>query len=804
MLATNLKIAARNLARNRTYALINIGGLAIGIASCLLIFLIIRFETSFDNFHAGRDRIYRVISRTPDPKGIDWGSGVPFPTVKALRNDYPGIGQVSSVLRVEGTITVDGTGQVRKFKEEEIYYADPTFFQIFNFPLLAGSQSDALKRPNTTLLTVDEAQKLFGDWHAAMGKLIRLDNTTNLTVSGILANIPANSDFPIRIVISHATMDENGSAYFNRDKDWVTIFGSNYCFIKLSPNVNPATVNHDLAVFVRKYRAPEYQDQQFLLQPLSEMHFNTDVQIYSRHPFSRILIDAIAAIGLFLVIIACVNFINLATARAVQRSKEVGMRKVMGSTRAQLVRQFLAETWVITFVASALAISIAALAIPGLNTLLDIKLDASTLMQPQTLFFLLSTSIGVTLLAGFYPAVIMSGFSPISALRAKLSIRRTSGLSLRRALVLLQFCIAQVLVIGTLVIVFQMNFFANQPLGFDQNAVVTVHFPNDSLNRTKLDALRNELLRNPGIKGVSYSFVSASDQGSWTTDFKFNHSATKTKFDAALQWADANYFSLYGLTFIAGHAYPAGSNPRTFVVNETLLKSLGIRDPQKAIGKYISLWEDSAFNAPIVGVVKDYQTSSLKESIPPVILAPWKGVYQLINIKLQGPATHQTLASVEHLWNTAFPEGLYQYQFLDEKIAGYYNAERQLSDLIRIFAGLAIFISCLGLYGLVSFMAVQRIKEVGIRKTLGASVAQIVYLFSREFTILIVIAFAISAPVGWFFMHRWLDNFQNRITIGPLIFILAMAVSVLIAWLSVGYRAVAAALANPVKALRTE
>jgi hypothetical protein len=398
----------------------------------------------------------------------------------------------------------------------------------------------------------------------------------------------------------------------------------------------------------------------------------------------------------------------------------------------------------------------------------------------------------------------MSGFSPVAAFRNKLTVRRSSGLSLRRVLVVLQFCIAQVLVIGTLVILFQMNFFAKQSLGFDQDAVLTVPFPNDSLDLTKLDAFRNQLIQLPGIRAVSYSYASASDESSWSSDFKFDHSAMKTKFEASLQWVDVGFFDLYKLSFVAGHPYQPSTDTRGFVVNETLIRTLGIRNPQQAIGKQINLWDDTARTGPIVGVVKDYAVGSLKTAIPPVILASWRAVYQLINIKLQGSEQNQTLASVRSFWNDTFPAGVYEYQFLDDKIASYYNAERQLSGLIRLFAGLAIFISCLGLYGLVSFMAVQRTKEVGIRKTLGASVAQIVYLFSKEFTILIFVAFAISVPVGWVLMHGWLDNFSNRITIGPGIFVLAISASVLIAWLAVGYRAITAALANPVKALRTE
>ncbi|MBS1531385.1 MAG: FtsX-like permease family protein, partial [Bacteroidetes bacterium] len=386
----------------------------------------------------------------------------------------------------------------------------------------------------------------------------------------------------------------------------------------------------------------------------------------------------------------------------------------------------------------------------------------------------------------------------------KIAAGKASGISLRRALVVFQFFIAQALVIGTLVIIYQMNYFRTKSLGFDKDAVMTVPFPNDSLNMLKLSALRNQLLQQPGVKDVSFSFASPSDNSGWSTDFTFNNSPRKTDFNANLKWADAEYFNLYKLQFVAGKPYNRSDTITGYVVNETLLHKLGVHNPKDAIGKFINLWDDKTKYARITGVVKDFNVSSLKTPIPPVLMSSWKSVYQEINIKIQPAGINNTLASVEKIWNNTFPDGLYEYQFLDDKIATFYKSDDQLSALYKIFACIAIFISCLGLYGLVSFMAVQRTKEVGIRKTLGASVGHIVYLFSKEFTLLIIIAFAISAPVGYYFMHKWLQDFTYKITIGPDIFILAILASIAIAWASVGYRAVKAALANPVKSLRSE
>ncbi|HWZ04628.1 MAG TPA: FtsX-like permease family protein, partial [Mucilaginibacter sp.] len=332
-----------------------------------------------------------------------------------------------------------------------------------------------------------------------------------------------------------------------------------------------------------------------------------------------------------------------------------------------------------------------------------------------------------------------------------------------------------------------------------------VSFPGDSLSRSKLNTMRNELLQQPGIKEISYSFASPSDNNGWGSDFKYDNAQQQTKFNASLKWADANYFKLYGLKFVAGGPYKTSDTITGWVVNQTMLAKLGVTNPEKAIGKYIKLWNDPHKNFQIVGVIKDFNVRSLKDAIPPVLMGSWNAVYQRVNIKISPQNVNQTLAGIEKTWNQTFPDGIYEYQFLDKKIADFYKSEDQLSQLYKIFAGISIFISCLGLYGLISFMVVQRIKEVGIRKTLGASVGHIVYLFSKEFTVLIIIAFAISAPLAWFGMNKWfLQGYTYRITIGPDIFLLAILASVSIAWITVGYKAIRAALVNPVESLKSE
>lgn len=804
MLKNYFKTAWRSLVRNKSYTIINITGLAIGIAACLLIFLVINFETSFDNYHQKKDHIYRILSKRTSSEGVKIRAGMPIPLEKDLRIDFPQLPLVTSALHDDGKqISInDNSGQVKKFKEDDTYIVEPQFFNVFDFAWLAGSKKSALIEPNTVVLSQKAAEKYFGSWDKAMGKTITYEKNVDLKVTGILKDQPANTDLPVTLAISYATI--KSTDYKSNMEDWGSNFGSHNCFVVLPDNISEARFNQDLVAFLKKHKPDDYKKEALLLQPLTEMHYDTRAGLFSGEVFSRDLIKALGLIGLFLLVIACVNFINLATAQAVNRSKEVGIRKVLGSRRNQLILQFLSETFIITLFAVLLAIALSELALPSLNKLLEVKLDAGFIADPLILLFLGGVLIAVTLLSGMYPSMVLSGFNPIAALKNKISKGKSSGITLRRSLVVLQFGIAQVLVIGTIVIISQVDHFKNSSLGFDKDAVITVTLPGDSVSRLGMKALRNQIIAQPGIKDLSYSFSSPSDNASWGTRITYNNAAEESDFRVNLKWADVEYFKLYNLKFVAGRPYVQSDSVREYVVNETLLKNLGVTNPKDAIGKTINIWGDKKLTAQIVGVVKDFNVSSLREQIPAVLMASWNDQYSIANIKLNPANMKPTLANIEKVWTATFPENIYEYKFLDQKIANFYKKETQLSQLYKIFAGMAIFISCLGLYGMVSFMAVQRTKEVGIRKTLGASVSHIVYLFSKEFTLLILVSFAISAPIAWYFMQQWLQEFTYRIHLGAGIFIMSISLSIIIAWATVGYKAIKAALVNPVRSLRSE
>ena len=796
------KTAIRNFKRNKSYALINTLGLAIGIAACFLIFLVVQFESSFDNFHPNKNNIYRVGTEFHNEDGVGYSPGVAFPVATGLRTDFPQIKEVASIFQQGGQITVeDGTTQQKKLQEDNFFYAEPEFFSMFNFPFLAGSAKTSLNNPNNAVLKQATAEKYFGAWRNAIGKTIKFRNTDLYIVTGIIKNIPTNSDFPLSVVVPYSAMQH--TYLKDQQNDWVSTSSGAETFVVLPSSLPVNKFNTALKNFAQKHKPADYAKDVYIAQPLSEIHYDERFGNFSEHTFSHSLIKALLLIGIFLIVIACVNFINLATAQAVNRSKEVGVRKVLGSNRKQLVMQFLGETALIVFIALILAIGITAFTLPFLNKLLEVQMTMSFIANPILILFILATGTIVTLLSGIYPAIILSGFNPITALKSKITAKMVGGISLRRALVVLQFAIAHVLIIGMLIVVSQMNFFRNASLGFDKAAIINVPVPGDSTSHTKIDYMRNQLLANPNIKNVSFSFQSPSSQGGWSSDFKYNHSNKSTDFNANLKWADVDYFKTYNLQFVAGRPYYPSDTVREFVVNETLLRKIGVTNPKDAIGKQIDFW-DGGKVGDIVGVIRDFNSYSLREPMAPVVLSTWKKVYQTINIKIKPGAEKAVLPYVEKLWTSQFPDYAYDYKFLDQTIENFYKQEDQLSQLYKIFAGIAIFISCLGLYGLVSFMAVQRTKEVGIRKVLGASVRNIIYLLSKEFTILIVIAFIISAPVAYYIMYKWLQNYTYRIPLSASIFILAIISSIFIAWVTVAHRAIKAALANPVKSLRTE
>ncbi len=799
MIKNYFKTAFRNLLRHKSNSAINIAGLIVGFAAFLLIFLVIQYEQSFDNFHAKGNNIYRVVRIGKNPVNREYRTGVPFPVTQGLRTELPQLKNAAAIFgdnNVQVNITAADGSTLKKFKEQSVFVAEPQFFKMFDFSLAEGNNNTALSEPNTTLLTKEVASKYFGDWKNAMGKTIKLYGL-DIKVNGILNNPPSNTDFQLSVVVSYATLIKNT----NMD-DWGSISDENYCFVQLNNNSSLGQVNNLLATFVDKHIKPVNPGYDLALEPLNEMHFDERYGNFNGRTFSKDLILALSLIGLFLLIIACVNFINLTTAQAMKRAREVGVRKVLGGNRSQLIFQFLGETGITTLLALIGAVIVVFICLPLVNNLLEIHLTISLLYSTKFILFMGGALLLVTFLSGFYPALVLSGFKSVNVLKSLISTSN-KGIYFRRGLVVFQFVIAQALIIGTLVVASQMDYFRNADMGFAKDAIINAGFPGDSLSRTKTGFLQNELAKIPGIQNVSFSTFTPSAGGGWYTDLRTtsNHSSTNPDMIVCMKPADIGYFSLYNLKLVAGRIYFPSDTMREFVVNETVVKNLGIRNANGAVGKLINV---NGKTCPIVGVVKDFHVYSLRDPIGPVVMSTMKNQYGLANIKINMSQAKNVIASMQNTWNKYFPDYVFEYSFLDQSIADYYKQENQLSVLYKIFSGIAIFISCLGLYGLVSFMAVQRKKEIGIRKVLGAPVRDIVIMLSKEFTILITIAFLIASPIAWYFMHQWLQQYTYRIIMGSWFFAATILCSLCIAWLTVGYTAIKAAIANPVKSLRTE
>jgi ABC-type antimicrobial peptide transport system permease subunit len=574
--------------------------------------------------------------------------------------------------------------------------------------------------------------------------------------------------------------------------------------MELPANESPDKINEQLKTFYYRHSGLKGGNAKInFLQPLADMHFDTRFgNTIGDHITKRATLRTLSLIGILIILMASINFINLSTAQSVGRSKEVGIRKVMGSSRAQLIAQVMGETTIIVIGAVLLAVVAAEILMPYLKYVASIP-DTISLFSVGSILFLFCVTIVVVLLAGIYPALIVSGFKPVLALKNKITAASIGGIPLRRALVVTQFAISQFLIIGTIIAVKQMNFVNEADLGFDKEAVLVIPTATDSVSLAKMNVYKQLVLQNPEVKSATFASDVPSSDNNWATNFYYNNLHKDNGLTTWLKVADADYFKTFGLHFVAGKGYEQSDTASQAVVNESLIHKLGIKNPKDVLGKTISI-DGGKIWLPITGVVKDFKTNSLREEVKPIVISARKAFEGEIAIKIQTKHLSKTVAALQHQWESNYPAYAYNGFFVDDNIAQFYKQETQMALVYKIFAGIALFISCLGLYGLVSFMVVQRTKEVGVRKVLGASIGSIVYLFSKEFMLLITISFVVAVPVGWYMMSAWLQNFVYRIQMSVDVFVIAIAASLAIAWITVGYKAVRAALANPVRSLRSE
>ncbi|MBW8324906.1 MAG: ABC transporter permease [Prolixibacteraceae bacterium] len=800
MLRNIFTTAYRSLLKNKSHSLLNMIGLTLGITSCLLIFLTIRYELSFDNFHSNADRIYRITT-TIHNESADYFPGASYPVGETVRDEFAEFEKVSTVYFEEEGI-VKANNQI--YKEKGIAYISPEFFDIFSFDWLVGNPHQALEAPGAMVLTESLARNYFGidktgDLASVLGKVIRLNNQTDFTVAGVTKDFPSNTDLPFRVMLSLSTLKPSERREMT---DWITLNSSVSHFVLLKNGANPAKIEARFPEFLKSHMASNESGRRSLqLQSLAKIHFDDRYGNYNNRTVTPNIILMLTLIGLFLLITACINFVNLATAQSSKRSKEVGVRKVLGAGRAELIRKFMGEAVLITFASLTVSFIAALIFFPSISDLLGLHYNTKWITDPLIPVFFIGTAIVVSTLSGLYPALVMSGFHPILAMKSKMSNSiAPGGFSLRRGLIIFQFVLSQVLIIGTIVVARQLNLFQNRPLGFDKEAIVTVTLPRGEIQQKQ--SLRNQLLEIPGVQSVSLNQNNPSSDGNWVGVFNFPGSGITPDMNIVMRPADPSYIKTYGLTLLAGRDLTENDTRRTAViVNENVLKLMSISNPQDALGKTITTFGD---NTVIVGVVKDFHAFTLYEPIQPVFLFNDPNGARLAGIKISTSDIRTTIAKIESIYKTSFPENIFEYQFLDDTIASFYEEEKKLSHIFTVFSGIAIFIGCLGLFGLISFISMQRTKEIGIRKVNGARLAEILALLNRDFALWIAIAFVIACPVAWYIMNTWLEKFAYKTELSWWIFALSGILALGIALLTVSFQSWKAATRNPVEALRYE
>lgn len=788
------KIALRNLERNKAYSLINVVCLGLGTTCAILIFTLVKYHMVFDTFHIKKDRIYRITTELHQDE-ITREPNVPQPIGKAFSEDYSFAEEVAMIYTASDLLVSLPTSKDHKKFKENVAFTQRDFFDILDFPLAQGDKNSILTAPNTAVITERIAAKYFGD-QDAIDQVIRIDNKWDFRITGILQDLPINTDRRDEIYLSYSNLKDYDS--WLAGDSWRGVAGGMHCFILLKPNVLPSDVDKAFAGLSKKY----YNERdanvfQFKLQPLSDIHFNPELEGY----LSKKSLWALSLIGLFLIVTACVNFINLATAQALDRSKEIGVRKVLGSRRKQLFWQFIAETTLITMLSLILALSLAQLTLPYLNQLFDIQLQINIFQDVYMLAFLPILLLVVILLSGSYPGLILAGFQPVLALKGRLSQKHIGGFSLRRGLVVTQFAISQLLIIGTIVIANQMRYSRQADLGFQKDAIVMLPIPES--DKSKLNTFNSEMSRVAGVENVTFCSNAPGSVAWASVTVRFGSRSEDEDFDISVKVADDQYVSTFGLQLIAGSNLQPSDTVREFLINETAVTKFGVRSPEDVIGKKMRIGLNNS-EGIIVGVVKDFHNNSLHETIDPLCITTSNNWYFNCAIKLNAANFPSTLGVVEEVWKKTFPDQVYEYDFLNDQIARFYELDNMILRLIQAFAGIAILICCLGLYGLVSFMVVQKTKEVGVRKVLGASVNNIAWLFGKEFIRLLLFAFVLAAPLAWWIMNNWLETFAYRIQIGPGIFVLTILITFMVAVIAVGYKSIVAALMNPVNSLRSE
>jgi len=805
---TLFKSIFRNLWRNRITSIINILGLTMGLSSCLFLYVDLKYENTFDTHQPKADRIYRVNITKEYPSGTLRAGNTESMLAKAIKNEFPDLAGVTQITGSNVLLAIDpGTSNERLFEEERagMFFADSLFLKHFEYDFIAGNPKTALDDPSAIILSRQLAEKYYpayvGKEIELLGKEIEVFEKYRAKITGVIENPPKNTNFPFKGLASIEIYYKANE--WDRD-NWFNI-SQLMTFVILQPNQEPTSISSRFPALIEKYRGNQEGADliKYSLLNLKELH-NTDewgfyVGNYTSAPAVTI---GLVAIGLFILLSACINFINLQTAQSINRAKEVGVRKVLGSSRGQLIFQFLLETAILTTVSFLFALWITEFLLNAWNELLsiveaDLQLDWSVVGIGIILIML------VTLISGIYPAIKLSSFKPVETLKSNSLIKssKSSIFNLRQVLVVLQFIISQILIISTIVIAYQMSYFLNKDLGFKKGSMLCV------VNFEPDENQINQLIQGINSMPEISSFAISSGpplSNRYNTTFKMVDSENTEAIETVNKFVDHQFIDHYGLELIAGRNFRRDEIDSTlngFIVNEALANYFQLGDPNNVVGKYIDCY---GTKAPIVGVIKNYHHKDLKNKIGPLILFPYQRNMNMTHVKVGNEQIGTALPKLRKLWKEVFPKRAFSYDTIDDILDESYVVEEIMFKSIRLFTIVAILIGCLGLYALVSFMAIQKTKEIGIRKVLGASYLQVLNVFTKKFFILVFVAFAIAAPLSYQLMNLWLSSYPYRITLGWEIFVLSLFITLLLTVLTVGYISLKATRTNPAETLQYE
>jgi len=802
MIKNYLLIAIRNLKKNKAFSFINIFGLAVGMAAGLLIIQYVTFELSFDDFHPKKNRIFRVTQDRYDRGKLStqWAGGA-FAAGNAFKNNFP---QVEDYVKVVGNGSILAINNDRKLVLEKSYFAGPSFFNIFGYPLMSGDPKTALRDVNSAVITEKVAKNLFGT-DDAVGKTFKFD-TTLIKVTGVMKDYPDNTHFRSDLLISYSTLMKFVGPRNDLDNAWLN--DGCLTYLLLRPGVDPKVLEAKFKPYVDAiYKKLNWSGASavYHLLPLEKIHLSPNLMVEAEPHGDGKSVYLLAGIAIFVIIIAWINYINLATARGIGRAREVGVRKTLGSAKGQLVLQFMLEAMLLNGLAVLLSITLIIVFLPIFSALSGQNITLGLLFTPVFWLAVIGLFLVGSFFSGFYPAIVLSSFKPVAVMKGKLTAS-SGGIILRKVMVVFQFSASIFLLIGSLTVYRQVSYMEKQNLGINIDQTLVIKQPLahiDSFYRS-MSAFKNECLRDPAVKSITVSTSIPGEPVGWNAGgIKPKGTDQSRGKQYRIIGGDYDYLKAYGAKLIAGRVFSKdySTDAHAVVFNEKATEEMGFEKPEQAVGKQIDFWGQVY---TIVGVVENYHQQSLHDAYDALIFKCIPDVRGNVSVKISTANLQQTLATLKANWKAFFPQDQFDYFFLDQHFNEQYHADKQFGQVFATFTGIGILVACLGLFGLVSYTIVQRTKEIGIRKVLGASVNTILRLLYKDFALLVLIAFIVSAPLGWYATHKWLQTYAFRIDISWTFFAIPFIVVAFIAMATVSRLSIKAALMNPVKSLKTE